>query len=175
MIIFFFLVTDIYRLFNLCGVYWNNNYYSPQCCWIVYNYPPKGRSIVVDIYRDAKRRDIYPPLFTDPEGDSCFSIYQIRWIKKCFFNFFFWNFHKTTCHFSLCSQNSKYPRIFLEVTGANQNTQKLLSTDLVNTGTNIQLFPEGEVNSGGYIPRREASRYIRAENNSRSPDNVRPD
>ena len=23
----------------------------------------------------------------------------------------------------------------------------------------IQLFPEGEVNSGGYIPRREASRY----------------
>ena len=25
---------------------------------------------------------------------------------------------------------------------------------------NIQLFPEGEVNSGGYIPRREASRYI---------------
>ena len=25
---------------------------------------------------------------------------------------------------------------------------------------NIQLFPEGEVNSGGYIPRCEASRYI---------------
>ena len=25
---------------------------------------------------------------------------------------------------------------------------------------NIQLSPEGEVNSGGYIPRREASRYI---------------
>ena len=25
---------------------------------------------------------------------------------------------------------------------------------------NIQLPPEGEVNSGGYIPRREASRYI---------------
>jgi len=24
----------------------------------------------------------------------------------------------------------------------------------------IQLIPEGEVNSGGYIPRREASRYI---------------
>ena len=45
-------------------------------------YPPKGRWIVVDIYRDAKRRGIYPPLFTDPEGDSCFSIYQIRWIKK---------------------------------------------------------------------------------------------
>ena len=25
---------------------------------------------------------------------------------------------------------------------------------------NIKLSPEGEVNSGGYIPRREASRYI---------------
>ena len=37
---------------------------------------------MVDIYRDAKRRDIYRPLFTDPEGDTCFSIYQIRWIKN---------------------------------------------------------------------------------------------
>ena len=35
-----------------------------------------------DIYREGKRRGIYPPLFTDPEGDSCFSIYQIRWIKN---------------------------------------------------------------------------------------------
>ena len=32
---------------------------------------------MVDIYRDAKRRGIYPLLFTDPEGDSCFSIYQM--------------------------------------------------------------------------------------------------
>ena len=37
---------------------------------------------MVDIYRDAKGRGIYPPLFTDPEGDRCFSIYQIRWIKN---------------------------------------------------------------------------------------------
>ena len=36
----------------------------------------------MDIYQDAKRRGISPPLFTDPEGDSCFSIYQIRWIKN---------------------------------------------------------------------------------------------
>ena len=43
---------------------------------------------MVDIYRDAKRRGIYPPLFTDPEGDSCFRIYQIRWIKKTL-QFFF--------------------------------------------------------------------------------------
>ena len=32
-------------------------------------------------YRDAKRRGIYLALFTDPEGDSCSSIYQISWIK----------------------------------------------------------------------------------------------
>ena len=44
---------------------------------------------MVDIYRDAKRRGIYPPLFTDCEEDSCFGIYQIRWIKKRFFKFFF--------------------------------------------------------------------------------------
>ena len=32
----------------------------------------------MDIYRDARRRyRIYSPLFTDPEGDSCFSIYQM--------------------------------------------------------------------------------------------------
>ena len=102
---------------------------------IVYNYPPKERWIVMDIYRDAKRRGIYPPLFTDPEGDSCFSIYQITWIKKRFFNVFFRNFRETTRHFSLRSQNSEYPRIF-RVMGANQNARKLLSTDLVTT-----LFP----------------------------------
>ena len=38
----------------------------------------KERLIVVIIYRDAKRRGIYLALFTNPEGDSCFSIYQIR-------------------------------------------------------------------------------------------------
>ena len=86
----------------------------------------------MDIYRGAKRRGIYPPLFTDPEGDSCFSIYQIRWIKKRFFNFFFSNFRETTCHFSLRTQSSEYPRIF-QVMGANQNARKLLSTDLLNT------------------------------------------
>ena len=101
----------------------------------MYNYSPKGRWIVVDISRDAKLRGIYPPLFTDPEGNSRFSIYQIRWIKKCYLNFFFWNFRETTRHFSLRSQNSEYPRLFL-VTGADENARKLLSTDLVNTKEN---------------------------------------
>ena len=44
--------------------------------------PEREVKIVVDIYRDEKRRVIYPPLFTGPEGDSCFSIYLIRWIKN---------------------------------------------------------------------------------------------
>ena len=55
---------------------------SPILTRIIYNYPPKGRWIVVDIYQETKRRGTYPPLFTDPVGDSCFSIYQIRWIKN---------------------------------------------------------------------------------------------
>ena len=53
----------------------NGKWRSVRFCWcsenffvLLYNYPPKGRWIVVDIYRDAKRRGIYPPLFTDPEG-----------------------------------------------------------------------------------------------------------
>ena len=35
-----------------------------------------------DICRDAKHRGVYPALWTDPEGYSCFSIYQISWIKS---------------------------------------------------------------------------------------------
>ena len=98
---------------------------------------------MVDIYLDASRLGIYPRLFTSPSGDSCFSIYQIRWIKKCRFfnghNFFFWNFRETTRQFSLRSQNSKYPRIF-QVTAVNQNARKLLSTDLVNTNSKYQAL-----------------------------------
>ena len=39
------------------------------------------------IPRREASRYVYPPLFTDPEGDSCFSIYQIRWIKKTLLQF----------------------------------------------------------------------------------------
>ena len=35
----------------------------------------------MNIYGNAKRRGIYLGLSTDPKGDSCFSIYQISWIK----------------------------------------------------------------------------------------------
>ena len=38
-------------------------------------------------YRDAKCRGIYLALWTDPEGDSCLSIYQISWIKMKKSNF----------------------------------------------------------------------------------------
>ena len=37
---------------------------------------------MVDIYLDASGLGIYSPFFTDPEGDSYFSIYQFRWIKN---------------------------------------------------------------------------------------------
>ena len=50
--------------------------------WILYNYPPKGRWIVVPMYRDTKwHRGTYLVLFIDPEGGSCFSIYQVSWRK----------------------------------------------------------------------------------------------
>ena len=47
----------------------------------VINYLPRGKCLVVDTYRDSKRRDTYLALGTDPEGDSCFSIYQNNGIK----------------------------------------------------------------------------------------------
>ena len=42
---------------------------------------PEGEVNSVAIYRDTKHRGIYLALFTDPEEDRCFSIYQISWIK----------------------------------------------------------------------------------------------
>ena len=70
---------------------------------------------MVDIYRDAKRRGIYPSLFIDPEAtiSSSEPFAKRRTI--------FLSVRKTECR-----------RIF-QVTGANQNARKLLSTDLVNT------------------------------------------
>ena len=46
--------------------------------WKIIQLSPEGD---VNIDRDAKRWGRYLALFTDPEGDSCFSIYQISWIK----------------------------------------------------------------------------------------------
>ena len=93
---------------------------------------------MVDIYRDAKRRNIYPPLFTDPEGDSCFSIYQIGCIKKNAASLMATTssetFAKRRAIFLFVRKTVNiqgYSRIF-RVTGANQNARKLLSTDLVN-------------------------------------------
>ena len=89
---------------------------------------------MVDIHRDAKRRGIYPPLFTDPEGDSCFSIYEIRSIKNATALMATISSSETFVkrRAIFLSVSSEYPRIF-RVTGANQNAQKLPSTDLVNT------------------------------------------
>ena len=42
---------------------------------LVNNYSPKWRWLAMDIYRAAQRRGKYPPLATDTEVNSCFSIY----------------------------------------------------------------------------------------------------
>ena len=56
---------------------------SKNIWWIIINnYSPKWRWIVVDIYRAAKRRGKYPPLFTDTEVNNCFSIYHTSWINS---------------------------------------------------------------------------------------------
>ena len=89
---------------------------------------------MVDTYLEAKRPGMYPPFFTDPEGDSCFSIYQIRWIKNDASLMATISSSETftnRCAIFL-SVHSEYPRIF-RVTRAAQNMQKLLSTALVNT------------------------------------------
>ena len=60
----------------------NNIQLSPE--WVVNSFNDLDLMIIFLVNsfdRDAKRRRIYPPLFTDPDGDSCFSIYQTSWIK----------------------------------------------------------------------------------------------
>ena len=77
---------------------------------------------MVDIYRDA-----------GPKGDSCFSIYQIRWIKKNASSIFpSKTFAKRRIIF-LSVRKTVNIQGYSEVTGANQNARKLLSIDLVNT------------------------------------------
>ena len=63
---------------------------SPTLCfpWVkyiehaIYNYPLKGRWIMVGVYtKTQKRRGMYLVLWTNPKGDSCFSTYHIIWIQ----------------------------------------------------------------------------------------------
>ena len=72
---------------------------------------------------------------SSPEGDSCFSIYQIRWIKNASSISSSETFAKRRAIFLSVLKTSEYPWIF-RVTGANQSARKLLSTDLVNTNNN---------------------------------------
>mgnify|MGYP006896101733 CR=1 FL=1 len=89
---------------------------------IIYNYPLKGRWIVVDIYPDAKRRGIYPLLFTEPEGGSGFSIYQIRWIKKMLLQFLLLKLSRNDAPFF-----SRFVKQWIfRVMGANQNTYHIM-------------------------------------------------
>ena len=63
-----------------CGIFGHvtrldQSHMSEKIRWIIINYSPKWRWLVVDIYRAAKRRGKYPTLATDTEVNSCFSIY----------------------------------------------------------------------------------------------------
>ena len=51
--------------------------------YILYNYSPQGQCRAVDLYLDALRRGIYPPLFTFPLRDSC-----IIYIYMCIYTTF---------------------------------------------------------------------------------------
>ena len=53
-----------------------------------------------------------------------------------------------------CSNTERYAYLYFK-----KFKEKCFKT-IFSFKVNIQLSPEGEVNSGGYIPRREASRYI---------------
>ena len=48
--------------------------------YLTIQYSPKSRWLAVDIYRAKNRRVQYPPLPTDTEVNSCFSIYV--WIYE---------------------------------------------------------------------------------------------
>ena len=68
----------------------NENMYTIQLfpsgsvkIYISYNYSPQGRCRAVDIYLDALRLGIYPPLFTSPSLDSC-----IIYIYMCIYTTF---------------------------------------------------------------------------------------
>ena len=68
--------------------------------------------------------------------------------KKTLLRFLLLKLSRNDANFFLRLQNSEYPRIF-RVKGANQNTRKFLSTDLVNT---YILLTKCEVKMAGYWP-----------------------
>ena len=88
---------------------------------------------MVDIYRDAKRRGIYPPLFTDPE--YLFVIF----LEGPWYDMYL------SYRDSIVLNHNPF-MVFNNDPVPEQNDQVLIMTS-----DNIQLSPEGEVNSGGYI------------------------
>ena len=98
---------------------------------------------MVDIYRVAKRRGIYLALGTNPEGNSCFSIYQNNWIKM---HYIFKERIQSLCKnlFLILARALPVILTFTSistnslgwiscVTGANQSSQKWILVALVNT------------------------------------------
>ena len=55
--------------------------WSPALNDVINNYSPRWRWSVVDIYRVAKRRAKYLPLFIDAEVKNCFCRYHTSWIN----------------------------------------------------------------------------------------------
>ena len=72
----FVRVQPFHRRWNrdVCSYYYSTYYYY------IHSFPRRGGEWW-QLYRGTKHRGIYLALFTDPGGDSCFSIYQISWIK----------------------------------------------------------------------------------------------
>ena len=91
---------------------------------------------MVDIYRDAKHRGIYPPLFIHPEGDSCFSIYQIIWITNAASLMATISSSETfakRCAIFLAVLKTVNSQGYSELREPIKTRENLLSTDLVNT------------------------------------------
>ena len=144
---------------------------------IIYNYPPKGRWIVVDTK--------YIALWTNPEGDSRFNIYQISGIKikkELFVNNSFtpkilsfetvvkreailnlapkqWISKDILSYGRLAAATSKVWRDSGRVYFFPSSIKKTKSGSACRVN-NIQLSPKGEVNSGGNIYRDAKRRSI---------------
>ena len=105
---------------------------------IFYNYSPKGRWIVVDIYLATSQLHKDPPLFTDPEVYNCFNIYYTDTKNLVYFFQYTEKWERIdllTCNF--VSQSSTYFTSEL----ANQHSLKVLFTCVVSTDILCLVVP----------------------------------
>ena len=100
--------------------------------WVINNYSPKWRWIVVDICRAAVARWI-STTFTDTEVNNCFSFYHTSWINSGPKSNFIWDNipTKAILFFFRCSEVNSTWLITSEL--ANQRARKVLFTCVVYT------------------------------------------